>query len=194
LSHLYVPIMQVPFPLLSLHIAVHTRTSAAVTARLIKHVVSEIDPTVPVFDVESMSERLAQSIGTARFSSFLASLFAGVALMLGVVGIYSVLAYIVKQRQREIAVRIAIGASRADVVGDVLRRAAILTGTGIAVGSLVAWLFSRVLANLLDGVGTHDPTIFAGSAIVFVIVGLAAAIVPAFRTTRIDPVVALTST
>jgi ABC-type antimicrobial peptide transport system permease subunit len=57
----------------------------------------------------------------------------------------------------------------------------------------VAWLFSRVLANLLDGVGTHDPTIFVGSAIVFVIVGLAAAIVPAFRTTRIDPVVALTS-
>ena len=134
-----------------------------------------------------------QSVGTTRFESVLASLFAVVALVLGVVGIYSVLAYVVSQRQREIAVRLALGASRSDIMRNVLRRALVLTGIGIGVGSLTAWMVTRVLAGLFLGVSPHDPWIFAGAAAVFGLAALAAASVPALRTTRINPVVSLTS-
>jgi putative ABC transport system permease protein len=140
-----------------------------------------------------MSTRVVESVGTARFSSFLASLFALVALILGMVGIYSVLAYIVSQRQREIAIRIALGARYTHVMGDVLRRALALTGVGIVLGTGAAWALTRVLAGLLVGVSPHDPTIFFGAGAVFAAVALMAASVPAFRTTRINPVVALTS-
>jgi ABC-type antimicrobial peptide transport system permease subunit len=141
-----------------------------------------------------MSERMTQSVGTTRFSSFLASLFAVVALVLGTVGIYSVLAYIVSQRQREIAVRIALGASRTQVMGGVVRRAFALTSVGIALGTGTAWMLTRWLAGLFAGVSPHDPEMFVGAAAAFAVVALAAAAVPAFRTTRVNPVMALTST
>jgi putative ABC transport system permease protein len=144
--------------------------------------------------VETMSERMVQTMGTTRFSSFLASLFAVVALILGAVGIYSVLAYIVSQRRRDIAVRIALGATNTRVIGDVLRRALVLTGLGIVLGSGAAWVLTRALASLFLGVSPHDPGVFIGAAGVFVGVALVAASVPAFRSTRINPVVALTST
>jgi putative ABC transport system permease protein len=159
----------------------------------LRDVIANLDPTVAVSHVETMVERQVQSVGTTRFETVLASLFAVVALVLGVVGIYSVLAYVVGQRQREFAVRLALGAGGAQVMGDVLRRALVLTGIGIALGSGVAWVLTRALAGLFLAVSPHDPGIFVGAAAVFAVVALAAASVPAFRTTRINPVAALTS-
>ena len=137
---------------------------------------------------------MTQSVSTTRFSTFLASLFAVVALILGTVGIYSVLAYIVAQRQRDIGVRRALGASRADVMTDVMRRAVALTGTGIVLGAAAAWVSTSVLASLFVGVGAHDPIIYGLAAAALGAVALAAASLPAFQATRVDPVVALTST
>ena len=129
---------------------------------------------VPVSDIESLSELMMQSVGTTRFSSLLASLFAVVALVLGMVGIYSVLAYIVAQRQREIAVRLALGASRRHVMGDVLRQTARLTGLGIAPAGLVATrVLTHTLAGLFVNVSAHDPAIFIRAATVFASVALA---------------------
>jgi putative ABC transport system permease protein len=162
--------------------------------RRLKQIVGSLDPTIPVSDVGTMADRLDQSTGTTRFSTFLASLFAVVALILGVVGIYSVLAYIVAQRQREFAVRIALGAGRSHVMGSVLRRAVALTGVGIVLGSAAAWVLTRALASLFLGVSPHNPSIFVAAIAVFAVVALAASAVPAFRTTRVNPVVALTST
>jgi ABC-type antimicrobial peptide transport system permease subunit len=175
-------------------VAVRSTVDPAAQTALIKRVITSLDPMVPVFNIQTMNERMAQSVGTTRFSTFLASLFAVVALILGVVGIYSVLAYVVAQRQRDIAIRIALGADRSAVMGDVLRQGLVVTGTGVAVGALTAWMLTRVLADLFVGVSPHDPTIFIGAAITFVLVGLGAASVPAFRTTRVNPVVALTAT
>jgi ABC-type antimicrobial peptide transport system permease subunit len=160
----------------------------------LKHAVSSLDRTIPIYDVKTLSARVAESVGTTRFSSFLASLFALVALVLGIVGIYSVLAYIVSQRQREIAVRIALGASRAAVMRDVLQHALTLTVTGIVLGSGLAWVLNRALSGLFVGVNPHAPGIFIGAAAIFAVVALVAASVPAFRTTRVNPVVALSST
>jgi ABC-type antimicrobial peptide transport system permease subunit len=175
---------------------VEVRTSGDPEAQTaaVSNAIARLDRTVPVSDVQTMSERMTQSVGTTRFASFLASLFAVVALVLGAVGIYSVLAYIVSQRQREIAVRIALGASRTQVMGGVVRRAFALTSVGIALGTGTAWTLTRWLAGLFVGVSPHDPAMFVGAAAAFAVVALAAAAVPAFRTTRVNPVVALTST
>ena len=86
-----------------------------------------------------------------------------------------------------------LGASDAHVIGDVMRRALVLTGVGIALGSAAAWILTRALASLFLGVSPHDPGIFLGAAVAFAAVGLAAASVPAFHTTRVNPVVALTA-
>lgn len=163
-------------------------------ATALKAVVASVDPLVSVSDIQSMHDRMMQSVGTTTFASVLASLFAVVALVLGMVGIYSVLAYIVSQRQRETAVRIALGARAHDVMRDVLVRALSLSCIGIAMGTLAAWLLTRALAGLFLGVDPHDPTVFLGAVGLFVVVAALATSIPAFRTTRVNPVVALTST
>ena len=180
-------------PLSFADIAVRTSGDPEAQTAAVKHAIALLDRTVPVSDVETMSERMAQSVGTTRFSSFLASMFAVVALVLGVVGIYSVLAYIVSQRQREIAVRIALGASHTQMMGDVVAASTCADGRGHRAGTGVAWVLTRTLAGLFVGVSPHDPGIFVGAAAVFTFVALAAAAMPAFRTTRVNPVMALTS-
>jgi ABC-type antimicrobial peptide transport system permease subunit len=153
----------------------------------LRRTVASLDRLVPISDIKTMSERMGQSVDTTRFSTALASLFAVVALILGVVGIYSVLAYIVAQRQREIAIRLALGAHRTHVLRQVAWRALALTGVGIGLGSSAAWVLTRVLEGLFLGVSPHDPGIFVGAAAVFTGVALAAASVPALRATRVDP-------
>jgi ABC-type antimicrobial peptide transport system permease subunit len=111
-----------------------------------------------------------------------------------VVGIFSVLSYIVGQRRRDIAIRLALGATSSRVMGNVLAQACALTSAGIVIGSAAAWMLTRVLANLFLGVSPHDPAIFLSAAFLFALVALAAASVPAFRATRVNPVTALTST
>ena len=128
------------FPTTDLDLTVRTSGSPRAAAGLVRRVLDELDPTIPVSEVQALGDRLSQSVGTTRFSSVLASLFALVALVLGAVGIYSVLAYIVSQHRREIGIRIALGASHGRVMRDVLRRALALIGVGIALGLGAAWL------------------------------------------------------
>jgi putative ABC transport system permease protein len=175
------------------HVEVRARGNPKALARIVTATVADLDPSVPVSDVETMDEIMMQSVGLTRFSSFLASLFAVVALVLGIVGIYSVLAYIVGQRQREMAVRLALGASYSRLVGGVVRRALELTAVGILVGSSAAWMLTRALSALFLGVSPHNPLIFIGAALTFVVVALVAAIIPSLRTTRVSPVAALSS-
>jgi putative ABC transport system permease protein len=163
-------------------------------ADALRRVVTSLDATVPISDVKTMTTRENDSICTVRFSTFLASLFALAALVLGAVGIYSVLAYIVRQRRREIGIRIALGARNIDVMSDILKRTFVLTVVGLALGTGAAWMLTRTLASLFVGVSPHDPGIFATAAGLFALVALLAASVPAFRTTRINAVVALNST
>ena len=191
---LYMPLMQIPPRAFGVAtVAIRTARDPETQVRALREVIANLDPTVAVSHVETLTERLVQSVGTTRFSSVLASLFAVVALALGMVGIYSVLAYVVGQRQREIAVRMALGAGRADVMSGVLRQAMVLTGAGIVCGSFAAWILTRVLSGLFLGVSPHDPVIFVAAAVAFGVVALVAASIPAFRTTQVNPVTALTS-
>ena len=148
---------------------------------------------MPLSEIRTMSAWMARSIDTTRFSTFLASLFAVVALILGMVGIYSVLAYIVSQRQREIAVRITLGATAGTVMRNVLRRALVLAGAGIAVGSFAAWLLTRRTRRPVPGCESARSTRFRRGRGDLRGGGAGCRGIPAFRTTRVNPVVALTS-
>jgi putative ABC transport system permease protein len=114
-------------------------------------------------------------------------------VVLGIVGIYSILTYVVSQRRREIGVRLALGATAGDVVRDGLLRAFTLTVTGLIVGTVAVWWLTRGLTELFVGVSPHDLGAFAGAALGFMLAALLAASIPAFRTTRVSPAVALTS-
>jgi len=118
-------------------------------------------------------------------------LFAGLALVLGAVGIYGVISYSVAQRTRELGIRIALGARRAELLLMILREGAKLAFAGVAIGLLGALLLTKLMASLLYGVGTRDPLTYASVGVLLVFVALIASYLPARRATRVDPVVAL---
>jgi predicted permease len=190
------PVMYRPFaqcPARSVYLEARTAGDPVALTGSLKQAILAVDPTAPVYDIKTMTARMAESTGTTRFSTLLASVFAAVALTLSVVGLYSVLAYVVSQRRRELGVRLALGASNAHLMSEVLRQAAVLTLGGIACGSLVAWLLARALAGIFVGVRPHDPVVFTAGIVAFAAIALIATSVPAWRTTRIDPAVVLTS-
>jgi ABC-type antimicrobial peptide transport system permease subunit len=119
--------------------------------------------------------------------------FSTLALALAALGLYGVIAYSVTQRTQEIGIRMAIGAQRRDVLALILRSGIKLVGAGVAAGLLAALIFSRVLASLLYGVSAHDPLVFAGIAALLVGIAALACLFPAWRATRVDPLVALRS-
>ncbi len=151
----------------------------------------ELSPTVALTDVRTMGDVLAGARSRDRFSTLLLSLFGVVALLLASVGVYGVLAYAVTQRQGEVGIRMALGADRGDVrtmiLGDGLR----LVLAGLVLGLAGALALSGVLSSQLYGIGARDPGVLASVAGILVAVGLAASLVPAWRATRVDPVVAM---
>jgi ABC-type lipoprotein release transport system permease subunit len=149
--------------------------------------VTAIDPTATIIQVRSMEDVLLSSAAPSRVTTTLIGLFAGMALLLGTIGVYGVLSYGVTQRRREIGIRMAIGAEPGEVRALVMRRAALLLGGGVAAGLLVAWLAASVLQGFVYGVGVRDPLTFAVVPLIFALVGFAASWLPARRATRVCP-------
>jgi len=166
------------------------KAEPAVIAQL-KKMVWKVDPTIPVTKVRSMSEVMSVSLAEQRFNSLLLGIFAGVALLLAIVGLYGVLAFTVAQRTREIGIRMALGAQGRDVLRLVLRQGLTLALLGVAAGICAAWAGTRVLAGLLYGVAPTDPATFTAVAVVLLLVALVACLIPARRAVRVDPMVAL---
>jgi ABC-type antimicrobial peptide transport system permease subunit len=150
-----------------------------------------VDPKLPVYDVASMNEVLDRSLASRRFSAQLVGVFAGVALLLASIGIYGVLAYMVGQRSREIGLRMALGAERADILKLVVIRGVILSTAGIVVGVTLAASGASMMASLLYGVRPHDPMVFMAVPALLFVVALAASYIPARRATKVDPMTAL---
>ena len=140
-----------------------------------------------------MTDVVSTALATSRLTSFLMGAFAVIALTLAAVGIYGVLAYLVARRTHEIGIRLAMGADRSQVVGLVLKQALALTGSGIVAGLLAALALSRAMQSLLYQVGPTDPVTFATVPIALMVVALAGSAIPAFRATRVSPLVALRS-
>ena len=159
----------------------------------IKEAVSRLDKSVPVYNIEPMEQRLSKSIAPRRFDSLLFGIFGAIALILGALGIYAVISHSVAQRTKELGIRIAVGAKPSDVFRLVLTQGAIYILSGLTIGVVGAFAVTRLIAGFLYGVEPTDPTIFALSAAVLILVALLATLVPAFRATRVDPVIALRS-
>jgi len=165
---------------------------AAMSSRL-RAAVASVDPTVPVKAVRPVVDLVSDSAARARFTMLLLATFAAVALVLGAVGVYGVVAYAVARRTREIGVRMALGARASDVLAMVLREGGTLAAVGVALGIAGALAASRVLAGFLFGVTPTDPAVFVSVPAVLGIVALGACVIPARRAARVDPVTALRS-
>ncbi len=150
-----------------------------------------LDPDLPVYAAQTMGEIVETSFAAQRFAGLLLGLFAGIALVLAAVGIYGVMAYSVGQRTQEMGIRMALGATRQDILRLVLGRGALLTGAGALLGLLACLGLTRFLASLLYGVTATDPATFLAVAFVLDAVALFACYVPARRATRVDPMIAL---
>ena len=147
-------------------------------------------PTMPVFDVQTLRSRMAAQDAIPAFTATLATAFAAAAVLLAVLGLYGVVAYGVAQRTREIGLRIALGARPGWVLRDVARQALALTGAGLAVGLFAGVVTTRWIAALLYEVSPTDVGTFAAASLLLVAVSAAAAILPARRAARVDPMVA----
>jgi putative ABC transport system permease protein len=185
LSHLQPTDEGVPY------LIVRTKAEAKGMIGALREQVRGIDRNLPVYEMKTMDEHFGEAHSRTRFSALVLGLFALLALLLAAVGIYGVMSYAVVQRQRELGIRIALGASAADVwrmiIGDGLK----LTALGLGLGLVAAYAATRVLQSLLYGVGAHDPWTFVGAAMVLAGVAAAACYLPARRAMKVDPLVAL---
>jgi putative ABC transport system permease protein len=185
----YVPQTQMPFTQL---VGV-TKTSNEPRS-LISAVTKEVaamDQDVPVFAVKTMEEYLSTSVAGPRFSTTLLSIFAAVALVLTVVGLYGVMSYSVAQRTNEIGIRLALGAQARDVLLMIVKQGGTLIFVGLVIGLAGAYALTRLIASLLFGVTAKDPFTFGAVAVLLAIVALLACYVPALRATKVDPMEAL---
>jgi putative ABC transport system permease protein len=153
--------------------------------------VQELDPTLPLIRMRSMDTVIGDAIARPRFLTLLLGVFAGLALVLAAVGTYGILAYLVSERKQEIGIRMALGADRGNVLMLVLGRGLLLSGIGLVIGLAASLALTRVIATLLFNVTPTDPFTLASVAAVIVLVAVAACIIPAWRATRVDPLVVL---
>ncbi|HET6934958.1 MAG TPA: ABC transporter permease, partial [Candidatus Angelobacter sp.] len=187
--HIYVPLNQ--FIGRSLSLALRTSLPARTLEPQIRGAVQSVDPGLPVFGVTSMDEILDASLASRRFSANLVAGFAGGALLLASIGIYGLLAYMVGQRSRELGLRLALGAQSGDVLRLVLRKGVVLAGLGIVAGVIFSASTASMMATLLYGVRPLDPAVFLIVPLLLLVVAIAASYIPAWRATKVNPIVAL---
>jgi putative ABC transport system permease protein len=157
----------------------------------LKRQIYSVDPSQAVYDVQTMSQRVAASIAQQRFAAALLALFAGLAVVLAAVGLYGVTAYAVSTRTREIGIRIALGAEPRRILCDVLREGGATALVGIVIGLALSLGFTRVISAMLFGVAPTDPTTFVAVSLILFLTALLACYLPARRASRTDPMTAL---
>jgi putative ABC transport system permease protein len=189
LVEIYSPFLQSPRR--SAYLTIRAATSPPQLIAAIRQSVLTVDKDQPVYNIQTLEERLADSVSAWRWPMFLLSFLAGIALVLAVAGIYSVLSYLVEQRTQELGIRIALGAQPRDIVKMVVGQGLALILIGIALGLIGAVALRRLIANLLYEVSATDPLTFAVIALLLTGVAVLACYLPARRAANMDPMVAL---
>jgi putative ABC transport system permease protein len=191
---LYVPYRQPLFTgwtVRPMYVVVRTGIDPLEAVSAVRRELARVDPEQPLSDVRTMAERIDRSLTPRRFNATLLALFAALALTLAAVGIYGLVGYSVTERTHEIGVRLALGATRRDVVTMVLRQGMTMAILGAALGVVASFAVVRVIAGLLFGVSPGDPATFTAIPLLLLAVALAACYVPARRATQVDPMLAL---
>ncbi len=160
-------------------------------AQTVRRRIAGIDPTQPVYEIQTLQQVLAESIAARRFHLLLLGTFATAALSMALVGVYGVMAYSVTQRKREIGVRMALGARQSDVLRLIVAQSMQMTFWGLVAGTGAAWMLTRLMGSLLYEVAPHDPSTFGAILLVLIATVLLASWVPAFGASRLDPQTAL---
>ncbi len=157
----------------------------------VRQAVWSVNANLPLANVRTMQTVYDKSVARTSFTLVMLAIAGTMAMALGIIGIYGVISYTVAQRQREIGIRLALGAQRADVLQMVLQHGATMALVGVAIGMGASFALTRLMASLLFGVSAHDPATFAAVATLLILVALLACYIPARRATRVDPMVAL---
>jgi putative ABC transport system permease protein len=185
----YVPFQQHPAP--SVFLVVRTAVPPMSVMPAVRNLVLALDKEQPVNDIRTMSEIVSQTYGAIRFPMTLLWIFAALALVLSAVGIFGVMSYSVSRRTQEIAIRMALGASRREVQRMVLGEGLRVTALGVAIGLAGALALSRVMAGYVYGITSTDPVTLVGASLLLLLVALLASYLPARRATRVNPMTAL---
>jgi predicted permease len=185
----YVPFQQHPGA--SVFLVVRTAVPPMSVVPAVRDAVRALDREQPVNDIRTMSEIVSQTYGSIRFPMTFLWIFAALALVLSAVGIFGVMSYTVSRRTREMAIRMALGASRREVQQMVLREGLRVTAIGVAIGLAAAMALSRVMAGYVYGITSTDPVTLVGASLLLMLVSLVASYVPARRATRVNPMTAL---
>ncbi len=188
---IYIAFNQFPSP--NLIYVVRAEGDPSALTGQIRKTLADMTPNVALAAVRTLEDVVSTATRTSGLLSWLSVLFGVLAAALAILGIYSVMSYTVAQRERELAIRAAVGASRSSLLSMVLREGLMLSGAGIAAGAIIAFAASGVLRSLLYQVSATDPIVFAGSALGLAAIALAGYLIPAARAARVEPVVALRS-
>jgi ABC-type antimicrobial peptide transport system permease subunit len=170
---------------------IHTASDPHRYMKVIRASVQRLDPNVAVASVETMNEHLGFAFYPARMCAFLLGLFSILGLSLAMLGLYGLLAFVVRQRTHEVGIRIALGAGKHNVLSVVMRQGILLVALGMTLGLSAAYAGSRVVAGLLYGIGGRDFFTFTEASFLLAFVALLAMYMPARRATQVDPMVAL---
>jgi len=189
MPQMYLDIYQRPFKFLAFYL--RGKVDPAAIADQARAQIQTVDPQLPVSPAEALNDVLSASLSVRRFSLELVAIFAAIALLLAALGIYGTISFLVGEQSREIAIRLALGASRGTILGMVLRQGLTLAGAGAAAGLAGGLVVAHLMASLLFGVSPHDPATFAGVTLVLASAALAASYVPALRAMRTDPMAIL---
>jgi len=190
-QEMFFPLAQRPAMMRAVTLIVRSPLPTEQLTSLVRRTVADVDPDRPIFDVVTLEQAVSDAFAAKRLATVLLGFFAAVAMTLASVGLYAIVAFSISQRTRDIGIRIALGASRRDVLGLALRDAWRLAGAGLIAGLAAALLSTRLMRSLVFDVSTTDPLTFAAAALLLAAITLAASYVPARRATRIDPTIAL---
>jgi putative ABC transport system permease protein len=175
----------------SMTLTIRTQGDSTSIAGVARNVIHQMDPEQPIGEVITMNGLMARSVAKSTFNSMLLGIFSGVALVMAAVGIYGVMSYAVLQRTHEIGVRMALGAQRGDVLKLILKQGVVLAVAGVLVGLAGSFGLTRVISTLLFNVAATDKATFAAVAVGLFAITFVASYIPAWRATRVDPLVAL---
>jgi predicted permease len=176
-----------PFPTRSRDVVIKAAGDPLALVSLLRREVDALNPRIPVSNPRAMSTVLAEATSRTSFATALLGAASSIALLLGLVGIYGVISYVVSQRTREIGIRMALGATVPSVRGMVVRQGLLLAGTGVVIGLIAAGALSRIMGSILFGVSATDPVTYASTAVILVAVALLASWLPARKAAGVDP-------